>query len=92
VPKQWIDRDWTTTIGAPCDAYRGGIVAFPTTPNNQFHIFYAPSTEVYQIYYAGTAWSVEDLTSGTGHANHNSGMAGFAIGNLQHVYYVANSN
>lgn len=92
VPRQWIDRDWTTTIGAPSDAYGGGIVAFPTTPNNQFHIFYAPSTEVYQIYYNGTAWSVEDLTGGAGHAHNSSGMAGFAIGNLQHVYYVANSN
>ena len=82
-PAQWIDKDLTSNIGAPSDAQFGGIVAFPTTPNNQYHIYYAPSTEVYQIYYNGTAWAIDDLTGGTGNADPNSGMAGFAIGNLQ---------
>ena len=89
---QWIDMDLTAVVGAPTDSQFGGIAAFPTTPNNQFHIYYAPSTEVYQTYYNGLVWSVQDLTGGGGQANNNSGMAGFARGNLQHVYYIANSN
>ena len=91
-PAQWLDVDLTSIIGAPSDAQFGGIVAFPTTPNNQYHIYYAPSTEVYQIYYNGTAWSIQDLTGGTGQADDNSGMAGFAIGNLQHVFYMSYGN
>jgi len=91
-PKQWIDRDLTSAIGAPTDAQYGGIVAFATTPNDQYHIYYAPSTEVYQIYYNGTAWAIDDLTNGAGQADDNSGMAGFAIGNLQHVFYMSYGN
>ena len=89
-PKQWIDRDETDSIGAPTDGQYGGIVAFATTPNDQYHIYYAPSTEVYQIYFDGTGWGIQDLTGGSGNADSNSGMAGFAIGNLQHVFYMSN--
>jgi hypothetical protein len=74
------------------------MVAFVTTPNNQFHIYYVPTsseppsgTEVYQLYYSGSSWSVEDLTGGTGNADYTAGMAGFAIGNLQHVFYMSNN-
>jgi hypothetical protein len=91
-PAQWIDQDLTNNIGAPSDGQFGGIVAFPTTPNNQYHMYYAPSTEVYQIYYNGLAWSIEDLTGGAGQADDNSGMAGFSIGNLQHVFYMSFGN
>jgi hypothetical protein len=84
----WADLDLTSTEGAPTDGQYGGIVAFPTTPNGQYHIYYAPSGEVYQLYYNGT-WAVEDLTNGKGKADPNSGMAGFAIGNLQHVFYMS---
>lgn len=91
-PKQWIDRDLTSGIGAPTDGQFGGIVAFPTTPNDQYHIYYAPSTEVYQIYFNGTGWAIDDLTGGGGQADDNSGMAGFAIGNLQHVFYMSYGN
>jgi hypothetical protein len=34
---------------------------------------------------------VEDLTGGTGNADYTAGMAGFAIGNLQHVFYMSNN-
>jgi hypothetical protein len=88
----WGDLDLTYYYGAPTDGQFGGIVAFPTAGNNQFHIYYAPSTEVYQAYYDGTAWSFEDLTFGAGQADPNSGMAGFAIGNLQHVFYMSTGN
>jgi hypothetical protein len=91
-PAQWIDYDESNGIGAPTDAQSGGIVAFVTTPNNQYHIYYAPSTEVYQLYYNGTAWAVDDLTGGRGKADPNGGMAGFAIGNLQHVFYMSPGN
>jgi hypothetical protein len=88
--KTWSDLDLTASMGAPTDTQFGGAVAFPTTPNNQFHVYYHPSTELYQLYFNGTAWSWQDLTGGGGNANDNSGVAGFAIGNLQHVYYIAN--
>jgi hypothetical protein len=88
----WADWDLTNLYGAPTDAHFGGTVAFATTGNNQFHIYYAPSTEVYQVYFNGTSWSVEDLTGGRGQADPNSGMAGFALGNLQHVFYMSPRN
>lgn len=88
----WADWDQTDLYGAPTDAQYGGMVGFATKPNNQFHIYYAPSSEVYQLYYNGTAWSVEDLTGGSGQADPNSGMAGFPIGNLQHIFYMSNGN
>jgi len=89
---RWDDTDLTGAYGAPADGAFGGIVAFATTPNDQYHIYYAPSTEVYQIYYTGSSWSVEDLTGGAGQADDNSGMAGFSIGNLQHVFYMSSGN
>jgi hypothetical protein len=91
--KKWTDEDLTASIGAPADNYSGGAVAFPTAINNQFHIYYQPSTDVYQLYFNGTNWNVGDLTGGTGQADYyGSGMAGFAIGNLQHVFYLAYGN
>jgi hypothetical protein len=89
-PSQWVLRDLSAEIGAPTDAQYGQIVAFVTTPNDQYHIYYAPTTEVYQLYYNGSYWSIDDLTGGAGNADPNSGMAGFAIGNLQHVFYMSN--
>jgi hypothetical protein len=86
---KWTDADLTASVGAPSDT-SGAMVAFPTTPNNQFHIYYEPSAEVYQLYFTGTDWSVQDLTAGSGQANDfYSGMAGFAIGNLQHLFYLS---
>lgn len=55
--------------------------------------YYAPGTnlnqrygDVHQLYFNGTAWVVDNLTGGSGQADANGGMAGFPIGNLQHVY------
>jgi hypothetical protein len=84
----WEDTDMTADYGAPGDSYAGQIVAF-VTPGDQQHIYYAPSTEVYQLYYNGSSWQVEDLTNGSGNADANSGMAGFPIGNKQHVFYMS---
>jgi hypothetical protein len=89
-PQQWVFNDLTSQIGAPADAKLGQVAAFVTTPNDQYHVYYAPSSEVYQLYYNGRFWSVEDLTGGGGNADPNSGMAGFAIANKQHVFYMSN--
>ena len=86
---QWSDLDLGVATGAPNDFYSGGAVAFATAQNNQFHIYYQPSSELYQLYFNGTNWADEDLTNGSGQADYyGSGMAGFAIGNLQHVFYL----
>jgi hypothetical protein len=90
--KKWTDLDLTAFIGAPASAGFGGMAAFATTPNNQFHAYYQPSTEVYQLYFNGSNWAYEDLTGGGGQADNNSGMAGFALGNLQHVFYLGAGN
>lgn len=91
VDGMWIGDDLTNRIGALNDSNSGQIVAFVTKPNDQYHIYYAPSTEVYQVYFNGSAWKTEDLTGGNGNADPNAGMAGFAIGNLQHVFYMSNN-
>ena len=60
------------------------MTACATTPNKQFHVFYEPYY-VYQLYFDGTKWSSENFgiyPSGQG------GMSSFAIGNLQHVFYL----
>jgi Fungal fucose-specific lectin len=89
-PSQWIFNDLTNEIGAPTDGKFGQVAAFVTTPNGQYHVYYAPNSKVYQVYYNGTSWAVEDLTNGLGNADPNSGLAGFNIGNLQHVFYMSN--
>ena len=90
--KTWTDLDLTRFLNAPSDPGFGGIIAFPTTPNDQLHVYYQPSSEVYQLYFDGSNWSDQDLTGGTGQADDNSGMAGFALGNLQHVFYLGTGN
>jgi len=91
--KKWSDTDLTTSIGAPTQGNYSGAVAFPTLRNNQFHIYYQPSTEVYELYFNGTSWAADDLTGGIGQADYyGSGMAGFAIKNFQHVFYLGYGN
>jgi hypothetical protein len=91
--KGWTDEDLTVSIGAP-DVHTGGAVAFPTTPNDQFHFYYQPgthesNTEVDQLYFNGTSWLVEGLPPGMGNVSGDGGTAGFAIGNLQYVFYIS---
>ncbi len=89
--KSWTDVDLTASIGAP-EVNTGGAVALLTTPNDQFHFYYQPETpagEIYQLYFDGTSWAAEDLTNGEGNASGDGGMAGFAIGNLQYVFYIS---
>jgi hypothetical protein len=88
--KGWTDVDLSASIGAP-DVQTGGAVAFATTPNDQFHFYYQPSpyTQIDQLYFNGTDWQVEELPGGTGNVSGDGGMAGFAIGNSQYVFYIS---
>lgn len=96
--RKWTDMDLTSSVGAPADFDCAGMVGFPTKPNNQFHFYYIPTTnvnqvyaDVYQLFYNGSTWSVANLTNSQ-QAYACGGMAGFAIGNLQHVFYFASGN
>jgi hypothetical protein len=83
--------DLTHVTGGGTAAPFSAIAAFYTTPNNQFHVYYvdANSSHVRQLYYNGSSWSDEDLTTLTGGPNANKfGITGFSIGNLQYVFYV----
>lgn len=94
----WSDVDLTSIIGAPQTSAPGAMLGFHTSPNNELHIYYTPSTgtqqytDVYQLYFNGNAWSIQNLTGGAGQADVIGGMSGFAIGNQQHVFYLANGN
>lgn len=83
---KWSDLDLTFDENAPAKTY-GGITAFLTPPNKQYHIYLAPDNDIYQLYFNGTSWSVENLTGGAGQADYYADMAGFAISNTQHVFY-----
>jgi len=92
---QWIDTDLTATTGGPL-VQPQGIAAFYTTPNDQFHVYYASNVgedyHIHQLYFNGSAWSDADLTALTGGAvaSNSSGMTGFSIGNAQYLYFCAN--
>jgi hypothetical protein len=88
----WKDENLTALTGGPGGLLTTQTVGFATTPNKQLHVFFpgSPAGDVNQLYYDGTTWVDEDLTvlSGGDQAAGSSGMAGFAIGNLQRLYYV----
>lgn len=69
-----------------------GVAAFNTTPNNQLHVFYQDvSNNIHQLYFNGTVWSDENLTSTTKGVTarpSQSGISGFSIGNFQYVYFL----
>jgi hypothetical protein len=83
----WTDEDLNNN---QLDGSINQMTAFKTSPNNQFHLFYPPN-DMYELLFDGTNWSDTDLTTltGGGIPNGSGGMAGFAIKNLQYVFYVA---
>jgi hypothetical protein len=89
---QWIDTDLTAAAGGPT-VQAQGIAAFYTTPNDQFHVYYASNVagdyHIHQLFYNGSAWSDADLTAMTGGAvaSNSSGMTGFSMGNAQYLYF-----
>jgi hypothetical protein len=91
----WNQQDLTTLTHGPSSNTNDAIMAFATTPNNQLHVYYissAPQSQdhVNQLFFNGSSWSNEDLTSAThaGNAFDFKGMSGFSLGNFQYVYYV----
>jgi hypothetical protein len=87
---KWTDEDLSALVGAQPDNSINGMVAFKTAPNNQFHLTYPPN-DIYQLQFDGTKWTNDDLTTltGGGLPNLAGGMAGFAIKNVQYIFYVA---
>jgi hypothetical protein len=89
---QWIDTDLTAATGGPV-VQAQGIAAFYTTPNDQFHVYYASNVgedyHIHQLFYNGSFWSDADLTALTGGAvaSNSSGMTGFSMGNAQYLYF-----
>lgn len=87
----WTDTDLSslTSSSGALGAF-SQFVGFATTPNNQLH-FYYPSfsnSEVFQLFFNGSSWSNQLLPS-VPVAGVSASMAGFALGNLQHVYYIS---
>jgi hypothetical protein len=81
--KKWTDTD----IGGPAPLSSSQMVAFATAPNDQFHLYeqvVAGGNGVDQLYYNGS-WSSQQLVSVL---TAGGGTTGFAIGNLQYVYYI----
>jgi hypothetical protein len=86
----WTDQDISVAAGSPGACLSGVIVAFTTTPNNQFHVYYQGGNfEVRQLFFNGTNWSDENLSAETGGPQTQPGYwAGFSIGNYQYLFYV----
>jgi hypothetical protein len=84
--KKWSDQD----LGGPAPYSLGPILAYATTPNNQFHVYYngQGGNVIDQMYFNGTSWSYGALPSAQV-AGLGPGMAGFSVGNFQYVYYIS---
>src|ERR1035441_8673616 len=83
----WMDQNLN---GVPSEIYP--LAAFPTTPNDQSHVYYlssGSSPHVHQLYYNGISWADEDLTVLSGGPTAFSTVTGFSVGNYQYVYYVS---
>jgi hypothetical protein len=91
----WSQQDLTALTHGPSASIQDAITAFATTPNNQLHVYYISSASqsqdhVNQLFFNGSSWSNQDLTSTThaGNAVDYEGMSGVSVGNYQYVYYV----
>lgn len=92
----WVDTALPTGgAGGKCYELYQGLVAFATTPNNERHVYYEAgngnSSAIHQLYFNGSTWSNQNLTSIThgARAAEGSWMSGFAIGNFQYVFFSA---
>jgi hypothetical protein len=89
----WMDENLNGTL---VDSFFTGVAAFPTTPNEQLHVYYLQinSDHVYQLFYNGATWSDEDLTalSGGKPAHDTSAVVGFPVGNYQYVFFVGSDS
>jgi hypothetical protein len=95
---KWTDTDLTGLSGGPAHGGEGQMAGFATMPNKQLHFYFEAvgAGDVNQLYFNGKAWSDQDLSALTGVSGAGGigtpGMAGFAIGNLQRVYYINDTN
>jgi hypothetical protein len=86
----WADQD----LNVDQDPYFP--IAFPTTPNEQSHVYYvaqSDSQHIHQLFYNGVSWENQDLTALSGGPTSSGGpIAGFSVGNYQYVYYSSRSS
>ena len=88
---KWKDTDLSSATGGSFIAQFQDIIAFPTTPNNNLHVYSEGENECEdQLYYNGSSWSYQVLPSVCGSGD-SGALAGFAIGNLQYVYYIVSN-
>ena len=88
---KWKDTDLSSATGGSFFAQFQDIVAFATTPNNNLHVYSLGQNNCQdQLYYNGTSWSYQVLPSVCGNGDSGT-LAGFAIGNLQYVYYMVSN-
>jgi hypothetical protein len=91
----WVDTDLTAQSNGALAGAAEQMVAFATIPNSQRHIYFgATDGTVHQLYFNGTRWSDENLTSVTRGATATSplGMAGCAVGNHQYVFFLSGTH
>lgn len=88
---KFADTDLTKTAGGPSARSTTKLVAF-TTGSPAVHVYYQSSNgHIHQTYTVnGSTWQDQDLTGiAGGTAGRGGWMAGFNIGNLQYIYFVA---
>jgi hypothetical protein len=88
-PATWTDYDLSAGIGAPGDGSRPGGI-FANYSGGSYNLFYAPSTEVYELFFYNGSWYVVDITNGQGNADTNANLVGFVLPSSQDqfVYYM----
>jgi len=86
----WVDQDITTLAGGPLTDFNS-LVAFPTLPNGQFHVYYLQNNfgHIHELLFNGTSWSDSDITaSSKGEWSDRGWMTGFATGIKPHLFFV----
>ena len=92
---KWSDQDVTAAGHGSLPIGSTRLVAFPTTPNNQIHLFYTAAVsggpglgDIHQLFFNGVNWADEDLSAETGAIpTALPPIAGFSNGNYQYVFY-----
>lgn len=91
---EWQDQDITKKSKGSSATSGGGVAAF-STPGGQFHVYYVDSAQshLHQLYYNGSRWADQDLTSYTGGPTaYPYNVSGFAVGNYQYAFYIGTDN
>jgi hypothetical protein len=89
---KWKDTDLSSLTGTSGAISLSQIVGFATMPNKQLHVYFSNFANelVNQLFYNGSTWAESSLPSAPVIViGGPSSMAGFAIDNLQRVYYIS---